>query len=430
MFELWSGVLLAASIALAQQPAVSTFPTGAPAQQTADAEEQELAAALQDANNSTVDLVRVLEAFLLKHPETMRRNEIDRVLAKAAIDNHDDPRTALYGERVLAITSDDIPVLDRVPYSLLALGGRENAAKARGYAQALEKIITGMPPPAGNAAAQRQEERDRALSRALLYESRADTTLGDHAAAERLAAKAFATYPSEQAAHEWSDVLGRLGRDEDALTHLADAFAIVDPHSTDPDHSADRRSLAELYRKVHGSEQGLGDLILAAYDRTSTLVEERRKRLKALDSNFLVTEPMQLTLTGLDGNKLALPSLKGKVLVLDFWATWCVPCRAQHPMYETVKQRFKDRTDVVFLAIDTDEDRQSVAPFLDSQNWSHTVYFEDGLQRLMQVTSIPTTVLFDKRGKIWSRMDGFLPDRFVDQLTDRIQSALKESATP
>jgi len=426
MFGYWSSVLFAASFALAQQPAVSTFPTGAPAQ--ADADEQELAGALQDANNSTVDVIRVLEEYIKKHPQTARRNEIDRVLAKAAIDNHDDRRTVLYGEKVLALTADDIPVLDRVPYSLLALGGRENAAKALGYAQSLEKIITGMSPPAGSAAAQRQEERDRALSRALLYESRAETTLGDHAAAERLAAKAFSTYPSEQAAHEWSDVLGRLGRDEDALTHLADAFAIVDPHSTDPDHSADRRSLAELYLKVHSSEQGLGDLILAAYDRTSAQLEERRKRLKNLDPNYLVTEPMQLTLTGLDGNRLALSSLKGKVLVLDFWATWCVPCRTQHPMYETVKQRFKDRTDVVFLAIDTDEDRQSVAPFLDSQNWSHAVYFEDGLQRLMQVTSIPTTVLFDKRGRIWSRMDGFLPDRFVDQLTERIQSALKEPA--
>jgi hypothetical protein len=99
-------------------------------------------------------------------------------------------------------------------------------------------------------------------------------------------------------------------------------------------------------------------------------------------------------------------------------------------MYETVKQHFKDREDVVFLAIDTDEDRGSVEPFLDSQSWSHAVYFEDGLQRLMQVTSIPTTILLDRRGQVWSRMDGFLPDLFVSQLTERIQSALAEPAAP
>ena len=421
-------ILLAASIALAQGPAVAPAPVPTPAQQQADAEQRELMEALTDANNSTVDVVRVLEAFLKKHPENSRRNEIDRVLAKAAIDNHDDRRTVLYGERVLAVTSDDIPVLDRVPYSLLALGGRDNAAKAREYAQALQKIISGMSPPTGSGAAQRQEERDRALARALLYESRAETTLGEHAAAESLAGKAFLIYPSEQAAREWSDTLASLGKDDDAVTHVADAFAIPDPHSTDADRASDRRRLGELYRKLHGSEQGLGDLIVAAYDRTSTLLGDRRKRLKALDANYLVTDPVQLTITGLDGKPLSLLSLKGKVIVLDFWATWCVPCRTQHPMYETVKQHFKDRKDVVFLAIDTDEDHASVGPFLDSQKWSRAVYFEDGLQRLMHVDSIPTTVLFDRSGQVWSRMDGFVPDSFVKQLTDRIQKALSESA--
>ncbi len=42
--------------------------------------------------------------------------------------------------------------------------------------------------------------------------------------------------------------------------------------------------------------------------------------------------------------------------MLDFWATWCVPCREQHPLYEKVKAKFKDSGDVVFLAVDTDED--------------------------------------------------------------------------
>jgi len=68
-----------------------------------------------------------------------------------------------------------------------------------------------------------------------------------------------------------------------------------------------------------------------------------------------------------------------------------------------------------------------VAPFLDQQKWSKTVYFDDGLQRLLQVTAIPTTVLFDKQGRVASRMNGYLPDKFVDQLTERIQYALSDS---
>jgi thiol-disulfide isomerase/thioredoxin len=180
--------------------------------------------------------------------------------------------------------------------------------------------------------------------------------------------------------------------------------------------------------KLHGSDAGLGDAILTAYDRTAKLLQDRRSLTLTRDPNAGAVEPMQFTLTGLDGKKLSLASLQGKVVVLDFWATWCLPCRTQHPLYETVKQRFGDRSGVVFLAIDTDEDRKSVAPFLDEQQWSHaSVYFEDGLQRLLGVSSIPTTVLFDKHGRVSSRLNGFLPERFVDQLTERIQYALAES---
>jgi thioredoxin-related protein len=97
-------------------------------------------------------------------------------------------------------------------------------------------------------------------------------------------------------------------------------------------------------------------------------------------------------------------------------------------MYEKVKERFKDRDDVLLLSIDTDEDHGNVAQFLDQQKWSKAnVYFEDGLQKLLQVNDIPTTIIFDKQGRLASRMNGFLPDRFVEQLSERIQSALAEA---
>jgi thioredoxin-related protein len=93
-----------------------------------------------------------------------------------------------------------------------------------------------------------------------------------------------------------------------------------------------------------------------------------------------------------------------------------------------VKDRFKNRDDVVLLSIDTDEDHGNVASFLAQQNWSKSnVYFDDGLQKLLQVNDIPTTIIFDKQGRLASRMNGFLPDRFVEQLSGRIQNALDQA---
>jgi len=142
--------------------------------------------------------------------------------------------------------------------------------------------------------------------------------------------------------------------------------------------------MGELYRQAKGSENGLGDLVLQAYDRNVALIHTRELGLRASDPNAQLTDPMEFTLTGLDGQKLSMASLKGKVVVFDFWATWCEPCRGQHPLYEQVKQRFQDNSDVVFLSIDTDEDREPVRRFLEEEKWSDTVYFEDGLSRALR----------------------------------------------
>jgi thiol-disulfide isomerase/thioredoxin len=115
--------------------------------------------------------------------------------------------------------------------------------------------------------------------------------------------------------------------------------------------------------------------------------------------------------------------------VMDFWATWCGPCRGQHPLYEQVKAKFKDSGNVVFLAVDTDEDHSLVKPFLNQIKWSQKVYFEDGLQSLLQVSSIPTTVILGKNGEVFTRMIGYLPDRFVDMLTERVNDALGKPQT-
>jgi thiol-disulfide isomerase/thioredoxin len=259
-----------------------------------------------------------------------------------------------------------------------------------------------------------------------VLQARAHGNLGRMEQALALARKSFDTYPNAESAREIGRWLSRTGREAEAAPHYADAFTIPDPRQTDADRAADRARLGELYRKLNGSEKGLGDVVLESYDRTTALLKERKLRLRQLDPNAQVSNPMEFTLTGLQGDKLAMSSLRGKVVILDFWATWCGPCRVQHPLYEKVKQRFKNRSDVVFLSVNTDESRGVVPDFVEENGWDKRVYFEGGLAAALRISSIPTTVLINKRGEIHSRMNGFIPERFVEMLSERIEQALAE----
>jgi thiol-disulfide isomerase/thioredoxin len=416
MIRFPASILFAVALVMAQQR-----PAKPP--EITPQEQEELSSALAEAGSSPVEYLRAIEKHLEKYPNSPRKDELERAAVRAAIEANDDRRIILYGERVLAKRSDDLQILERVARSLLAGDSKEDSARALKYADRYESLVREMQSERKRDA-DWQSQTDRGIGRALCYEARATGNLGRTDSALALAQRAFETYPSAEAAREIAFWYERLGKPEEAARALADAFTIPDSRSTDADRARDRGRMGELYRQAKGSEAGLGDLVLEAYDRNVALIHARELRIRANDPNARLTDPMEFTLSGLDGRKLSMPSLKGKVVIFDFWATWCGPCRVQHPLYEQVKKRFQDNADVVFLSIDTDEDRQLVQPFLAEVKWSGAVYFEDGLSRALKIVSIPTTIVIDRRGQVFSRQNGFVPDRFVDMLSDRIRDAL------
>jgi thiol-disulfide isomerase/thioredoxin len=410
--------LLAAFVCPAQSP-----PTSAPL-----IEDQELSRALAEAGSSPVDFVRALETHLVKYPATAKRAEIERALVKAAIEGKDDKRIVLYGERVLAREPGDPQILDRVTRALLASDAKDTSERALQYARREEEQVASLrkqPAPGHAGEGQWQEELDRGVARALAMEARATGNLGKMNEALALARKSYDEFPTAEGAREIARWLARTGKEEEAIGPLADAFTIADARNSDKDRAEDRARIGELYRKLKGSEKGLGDLVLEAYDRTHALLAARNLRLRENDPNAQASKVLEFTLSGLKGDMLKLAFLKGKTVVFDFWATWCGPCRAQHPLYEEVKRKFAANPNVIFVSVNTDENRDLVAPFLRDQKWNNDVYFEDGLTRALRITSIPTTIIVDKHGEVASRMNGFLPDRFVEMLADRIQQALK-----
>ena len=399
------------------------------AQQLSQAEQESLTQALGEAGNSAIEFVRAVENHLKKFPNSPKRPELERALIKSAIDLNDDRRVLLVGESVLQREPDNLQILEYVTTALLRTGDKTNAERALAHAQHIEHVVHEMfkndkfVPGAGREAAKHKDDYDRALARVRLMMARAHGLLGHTDEAIKFAEASYKDFPSVEAGREASKWLAAAGKNQEALQYLADAFTITGLRSADPEGPNDRAKMAELYKKLTGSETGLGDVVLKAYDSTASELAARRAKLRELDPNSQIKDPMRFTLSSLSGEKLHLSSLLGKVIVLDFWATWCVPCRQQHPLYEQVKEKFKDTGDVVFLSIDTDEDHSLVKPFMAAEKWTNQVYFEDGLQSLMQVTAIPTTVVFGKNGGVVSRML-FMPERFVDMLTERIDEAL------
>ena len=175
MFRILS-LLLGSVLLLAAQSSSSPAPK-------ADPEEDALRRAVSEGSSSTVDLMRALESHLEKYPNSPRKAEIQRALAKGAIENKDERRIALYGQAVLARDADDLPMLDRVTRALLTLGDTESNKKALEYAKRFEGLlreVTLKPLPNVAENAKRKADVDKAIARALLSQAIAHGKPGRH----------------------------------------------------------------------------------------------------------------------------------------------------------------------------------------------------------------------------------------------------------
>ncbi|MBV7530035.1 TlpA disulfide reductase family protein [Chitinophaga sp. sic0106] len=97
--------------------------------------------------------------------------------------------------------------------------------------------------------------------------------------------------------------------------------------------------------------------------------------------------------------------LKGKVIILNFWATWCPPCRAELPSLQALYEKYKN--EVVFLAVDADRKLSVSKKFMESQGYSLPVFkTTSGIPATVYDGTLPTTVVIDKQGNIRARYTG------------------------
>ena len=115
-----------------------------------------------------------------------------------------------------------------------------------------------------------------------------------------------------------------------------------------------------------------------------------------------LTEAQDFSLIDLNGNNFSLSLFQGKVVVIDFMATWCGPCRLQMPYYEIVWEEFGDRIVIISIDIDVIESEDTLRLFAQEYPYATWIWARDTdyISAAYKITNIPTTVIIDQEGYI------------------------------
>jgi len=399
------------------------------AAQDAATENADLQKAISDAGNDRAAMVRNLDAFLKKYPESSQRPQIYRAIVESSLQLRDFPRATEYAERIVALNPDDTSMTVLSIQLLDRYGGADGWRRAISYcARVLDRLghASLADKPQRVSAEEWETSQKRDISSLLVERGRLYQKLNDLPNAQRDFEASYAVLPNGAAAESLGEI-AELKKDlNDALREYARAFSLDDRGDGVSSQRELRKKIGNVWRLAHGSEDGLGAYLLQAYDETAaSIIPPKTVPNKGLK------EPYEFTLRKApEGTPFPLADSKGKVVVLNFWATWCGPCRELEPHFEKVAAHFAGEKDVLFYGLNCDEDESLVAPYLAEERPKTTILFADGLDILLRVNSFPTTVILDRAGKVAYRSDGFDPDDIEKVLTEAITRVAHPTEPP
>ncbi len=181
---------------------------------------------------------------------------------------------------------------------------------------------------------------------------------------------------------------GDFGRDtlQEVTTTLADALREIPPSEKPDEPDFPYVELASLVRYEHMKAESDNPQFARAMAKLQADDDARQKA--------------DFTLIDLQGKGWHLRDLRGKIVLVNFWATWCPPCRKEMPDLEALYEKYKDQG-LVILAI-SDEEAAKVTPFIAQRNISYPVMLDPGrkVNELYRVEGIPKSFVYDRDGKM------------------------------
>ncbi len=392
--------------------------------------DDDLRRAIESSGGSETQIIVNLEGYLKKFPKSAHQAEIENEIFKLSNKLRDRSRTISYAEKILAAGENNIDVLTTLVTTLRERRADGDLKKALGYADQLvkqfESLIAAAAKPKRISVAQWEDRKQQGIASIYLLRGRVQADLSNDEPARADLMKSFEMSRTAGAAVSLAELAEKRKNTDEAIDYYSQGFVIALAANEEIDLKAVRRHLSRLYAAKQNSEAGLGDRVLKAYDAFIKQRDERLAKLEPPNSNVGLTDPLSFKLTKLDGSKLDLATLRGKVVVFNFWATWCGPCLTEMPLVEKTMNKYKDDAEVVFLAVSTDEDRELVPPHLKQYKVNLPVAYADSLNDFFAVTSIPTTIILDRKGELAFRMAGYNPrEDFSVMLSEKIEAAKK-----